>query len=258
MTLSRAIPPSFINQPDNKLFRKNDFDAVIFQKGYSIILEQAVACPCRGRSGESRPNCQNCMGIGWIFMNPLQTKAILTSINYNTKYKEWSPELTGTISVTLRDIEKISFFDKITLVDGMSTISEVKPLVQLTEDRFIFCSYKVEKINFLLVFISENQKLMKLTEDDFEIVETNKFIIKIKDSVVLPPNFNGGISVDYDFHPSYNIIDIPHDIRASFIVNHKGQFEEIVLPVQGVARRSHIILGESTNYSGDNLLDNNV
>lgn len=256
--ITRSTTPNLLGQPDNKLFKKDAYDAVIWQKGYFVILEQAVACPCRGKSGEAKPTCQNCMGYGWVFINPIQTKAIITSINYNTKFKEWSPELIGTISVTFRDIEKLSFLDKVTLRDRTSVISEVKPVINNGEIKFIFCSYKVKTINFILVFSGDNNKLIKLTADDFEVSQTNNFVVIIKDSAPLPLDFNGVVSIDYEFNPSYNIVDIPHDIRASFISNNKGQLEEIVLPVQGVARRSHIILGEPSNYAGNNLLNNNV
>ena len=256
--ITRATPPSFLGQPDNKLFRKNDFDAVIFQKGYKIILEQSVACPCRGESGEARPTCQNCMGYGWIFINPTETMAILTSLNATTKYQQWSPELIGTINVTVRDIERLSFLDKITLKDRTSVMSEVRPVLENEGDRFIFCSYKVKKVNFLFVFSDDNNKLISLTSDDFEVMQSNNFVVKIKEHVVFPLNFNDVVSIDYEYNPSYVIVDIPHDIRASFNTNNKGQFEEIILPVQGVARKSHIVLGEPSNYLGNNLINNSL
>ena len=256
--IKRATPPSFLGQPDNKLFRKNDFDAAIFQKGYNIILEQSIACPCRGKSGEARPTCQNCMGYGWIFINPKETKAILTSLNATTKYQQWSPELIGTINITVRDIERLSFLDKITLRDRTSVMSEVRPIIESEGERFIFCSYKVKKVNFIFIFNGDTNKLINITPDDFEVVQNNNFVIKIKDSVNLPVNFNDVISVDYEYNPSYVVVDIPHDIRASFITNNKGQFEEIILPVQGVARKSHIVLGEPSNYLGNNLIDNSL
>ena len=252
----RSTPPNLLGQPDNKLFRKPDFEALIFQKGYRIIHEQAIACPCRGKSGEARPTCQNCLGYGYAYINPVETKGILTSLNHTTKYQQWSPELVGTINVTVRDSERLSILDKITLKDRTSVMTEVRPMIQTETERFIFCSYPVQKVNFLFVFSNDTSKLVKLTAGDFEVVQGNNFIIKLSNSFVLPVGFNGAISIDYEYHPSYVIVDIPHDIRATFIYNQKGQLTETVMPVQGVARKTHIVLGEPTNRAGTNLLNN--
>lgn len=128
MSIRQSTPPNLIGQPDNKLFRKNDFDSLIWLKGYSVIIEQAIACPCRGKSGSALPTCQNCLGLGWVFVNPVETKALITSINVNTKFKEWSPELTGTVQITVRDEDRLSFFDKVTFKTRTSILSEVKPV----------------------------------------------------------------------------------------------------------------------------------
>ena len=255
-TIRTSTPPNLLGQPDNKLFRKNDFDAIIFQKGYNIIKEQAIPCPCRGKSGSPKITCQNCLGSGYIFIEPTLTKAVIHSINYDTKYKEWSPELIGTASISVREEERLSFMDKITFKDRTSIMGEVRPIIEFNGSRFIFCSYKVRKINFLTYFKSDSEKLIKLTADKFVIKQNNNFIIEIDNSVVFPSNFNGVVSVDYEHEISYNVVDIPHDFRSSFVLNEKGQQVETLLPMQAVIRKTHFVLGESTNYSGNNLLEN--
>lgn len=250
-------PPNLVGQPDNKLFRVNDFDSIIFQKGYDVILEQALLCPCAGRSGSAKPSCLNCLGYGWIFINPLSTKAIISSINFSTKYKDWSAELIGTISVTVRDEQRLSFMDKITFKTRSSILSEIRPVIISGENRFIFTSYKVKKINALLIYSSDSVKLINVPKDKFNLLQGNDFIIKIDSSFVLPVNFNGVVSVEYEHEISYNVIDLPHDFRSTFTLNNNGQQVESYLPIQAIARRSHIVLGEPTNYSGNNLINNN-
>jgi hypothetical protein len=257
-SIRTATPPNLIGQPDNKLFRKNDFDSIIFQKGYDLIIEQAVACPCRGKSGEAKPTCQNCLGTGWVFLNPVKTKGVLSSINYNTKYKEWSPELVGTASLTVREEERLSFMDKVTFEDRTSVLSEVRPVIQSETKKFIFCSYKVRRVKFLFVFSTDNSKLINIPADKFNIVQGNNFVVEISNSFVFPVNFNGVISIDYEHEVSYNVIDIPHDFRSTFTKNNKGQQVEDLLPMQAIIRRSHFVLGEPTNYSGNNLINNDL
>ena len=54
-------------------FRPQDFNAAIWSHGYDVICEQAVRCPCQGDSGAPKPDCQNCHGFGYFFINPTRT-----------------------------------------------------------------------------------------------------------------------------------------------------------------------------------------
>jgi hypothetical protein len=359
MSIRQQTEPNLIGKPNVPLFENNLFESVIWNKGYDILVEQAVACPCRGRSGSAKPTCLNCLGLGHMFINPIQTKAIISSINKDTKYKNWSMEMTGTIAVTVRGDDHFSFFDKITFRMRVSEMSEVKPVqivqvsignlhgsvahtvansattkqkeivtllgtsgeakitgagglskvvifsssltltatgfalanaaaylavgVTLTSsggtlifesttvnvaiippvianntnsNRFVFLSYKVNKIKSVFIFNSDSTKLILLGATDYSVSANNLMILQLRDNLTLPSDFNGVVSVDYSHELSYNVVDLPHDFRSAFIPNEKGQQIETFLPIQAIARRSHIVLGEPTNYIGNNLLDN--
>ena len=75
-----ATRASQIGQPSVS-FRNDDFAALIDSKGYTIIIEKAVRCPCEREMGQALVSCQNCYGSGYIFINPLKTKAIASGIN---------------------------------------------------------------------------------------------------------------------------------------------------------------------------------
>ena len=79
-----APQQSLYGQPQVS-FRPNDFNSVIWSHGYDIICEKAVRCPCQGNSGAPLPNCQNCHGFGYFFINPRRTKALVTGLNRNTQ-----------------------------------------------------------------------------------------------------------------------------------------------------------------------------
>lgn len=254
MAQNTQPPPPLIGQPNVPLFKKESFDAVIWNKGYEIILEQAIACPCRGKSGSPRQMCNNCLGIGWVFVNPLSTRAIITSINKDTKFKPWSPELTGTISVTLMDENKISFMDKVTFKSRYSTLSEVREMIydQTEEAYFCFTSYKINKINSIFIFKSDTEKLIKVSPDLYTIKD-NRNIIEFDTDFDPAEPFNHVISIDYEYEVSYNIIDIPHDFRSAFLINENGVNVEHNLPVQGIARRTHHLIGESYKFVSEKL-----
>ncbi len=256
-SIRTAASPDLNGQPNVGLFRKNDFEALIWQKGYDVLIEQAIECPCRGKSGSPKPSCNNCLGTGWVFINALKTKAIISSINKQTKYQQWSPELSGIINVTVRDSERFSFMDKVTFITRNSVFSEVRPVIDTGESTFLFCSYRVEEIKNIWMFNSDSNKLVLIDPSLYEIKSSNNLIIELGDIPYSEP-FNGVLSVEYEHKVSYNIVDIPHDFRSTFLINNNGKNVEYNMPVQGIARKSHLELGAPTNYSGDNLLYNDT
>jgi len=252
-----ATPPNLISQPNVGLFRQEDFEGTIWMKGYDIIKEHAIECPCRGTSGSPKTTCNNCLGIGWFFINPIQTKAIISSINKQTKYQQWSPELAGTVNISVRNSERFSFMDKITFVTRTSIFSEVCKILSNGAQKFVFCSYKVNSIRNIWMFNTDTTKLTLIDPSNYTINPNNKLVVLLN-GISYPAGFNNVISIEYEHNISYNIIDIPHDFRSSFIINENGVSVEHNMPVNGVARRSHMELGIPSNYGGDNLLNNDT
>lgn len=251
MTIEAQIAPNLIGQPTVPLFKKESFDALIWNKGYEVILEQAIACPCRGKSGSNQTTCQNCLGLGWVFVNPVSTRAIVSSINYSTKYKNWSPELTGTISITLMDENRVSYFDKITFKSRTSILSEVREVKQHSDLHYIcFTSYRIKKINNIFIYNGPTNKLIKIPVEHYSIKD-NRNVIDFTEEFTLPSN--GVISIDYEHELSYNVYDIPHDLRSAFVINDQGKNTEHNLPIQAIARKTHLIFGESFKYNGEKL-----
>lgn len=257
MAERKATPPNLLSQPNVDLFRKDDFEATIWLKGYDVKIEHAVTCPCRGNSGAAKPTCMNCLGTGWIFINPLMTKAIISSINKQTKYQHWSPEFVGTISITVRDLERLNYMDKITFETRLSSMSEVKQILVNGLQKFVFCSYPVERVINVFLFDGDENKLVKLDKSEYSINSSNKLVVKIN-AAAYPDNFNGVVSIEYEHKVGYNVVDIPHDFRSTFIVNERGQNVEYNMPMNAIAQKSHILIGAPTNYGGNNLVNNDT
>ena len=252
-------PPNLIGQPSVNL-RKPDFEAVIYNKGYDVIIERAIACPCKSGDGHPNIDCQNCRGVGWVFINPTSTRCILTSINKSTKYKEWSTELIGTVSVTTYFSQRLSYMDRITMmnnpyVTNTSILSEIKRLrIVGTQTPFVFLSYKPMTVKEVYLYTAPDIPLLKLDPlTDFNINLDNPYILDL--TYVFPVDFNGSISVTYEHELQYHVIDIPHDVRNSFKVNNDGRDEQITLPINAIARKAFNVLDVS-DYGGLNLIDN--
>ena len=258
MTIRRATPPSvgvMSQNPNISLQEKDRYEALIFNKGYQVKIENGVECPCKGKSGAPLTTCSNCLGLGWIFINPIYTKAIITSANSSTKYKHWSRELAGTVNITVRDSERLGYMDKVTFRGKTNILSEIRPVITTGANKFIFCSYQVETISNIYVFNDDVTKLTVLTPDQYSINEGNSMIVDLN-ITSYPTLFNGVVSIEYDYLESYNVIDIPHSFRSAFIDDSNGTRQEYDLPVQAIAGKSHYIMGKPTNYWSNNLLNN--
>lgn len=254
MSIRSAPPPNLIGQPTVD-FDKNNFDSVIWLKGYDVVKYDAIQCPCTGGMNP-QINCENCLGTGWLFINPIQTKAIISSINKNTEYKYWSPEFKGTVSLTLRDVEHLSFMDKIVLKDSASLLSEVRPIRVHEGQSFVFASYPVSSINSIFLFSNANEPLIRLDPSLYSISAENPYVIKLSSSIVYPANFNNVLSVDYKHKMQYNVIDIPHDLRMSTTRDNNGKLQKFELPMQAIAQKSHYVTGDSPKFDGTGIKNN--
>jgi hypothetical protein len=203
------------------------------------------------------------LGLGWVFINSYETRALITSLNKNTQYKYWSPELVGTISVTLmaKDNNKLSQMDKITILGKTSHISEVLKLrtktVSNVDEDFVFLSYRPIEILSVYLFNGSTSKLTKLQPSQYSINSLNPYVLDLSDSITYPTNYNNSVSVHYSYEVQYNVVDLPHDMRASVKKNDYGQNEDFNLPIQAIARLAQDALGIVPNRDGTGLQDNN-
>lgn len=229
-------------------FISPDFDALIDNKGYDVIWERAIPCPCASRQA-AHSSCKNCQGTGWVFINPTQIKAVAQSINKDTKYKEWSMELLGTITLTVKSMFHLNFMDKITLIGAESPQSENLLVSKYGSSYYARTIYKINSIFELFKFVSESSPLQLLQEGKDYHFEDNKIIfdtdIKEGDSV----------SVTYMHNVQYNVLDLPHDIRQTIVLDNTSREKPLYLPISAVARRTHNVL-DYLNFQGDNLFDN--
>lgn len=67
-------------------FMRSEFDSAVYLKGYEVIIEKALRCPCNAPDSPLT-DCQNCFGTGYFYVNPVSTHALITGINGNNDYK---------------------------------------------------------------------------------------------------------------------------------------------------------------------------
>lgn len=261
MSIRKAPAPNLIGLP-NPEFDKSLFDASVWQKGYDCEVSKAIECPCRGgNENQALPSCTNCGGIGWVFINPVATKSLITGVNRDTKYKQWSQELIGNVSVTLRDIEQAGYMDRITLDNEEAIFSEVRKIRTVSEvigeetvnENFIFLSYEIQRVDDLFIYESPILPLIRLRNDQWQINPDNPYSLIFDDSVI-EDSANATVSVRYKHKVQYHILDIPHIIRSSTETNRFGQIEKVKMPNQYTARLAHNVI--RPRFDGTGITNN--
>lgn len=248
-------PPNAVGAPQ-VFFRENDFNVAIYQHGYKIISERAVQCPCADDGISPRVDCQNCGGTGWVYIEPRECNALITGINVNTEYKEWSPELLGTIAVSVEDSQRevISYYNRITLTEDRSIFSEALPVREYAGGYYVFTTYAPIDIYECYIYQGPTLPLLKLEKGSYSISKTNPYVVNFDFTKTLPLNLM--VTVDYKHRLEYHIIDIPHEVRSSRKMSRGGKLEQIKMPIQGIARRSHLITGIKPNVDGTGVIVN--
>jgi len=237
-------------------FRENDFDQFIWEHGYNLVIEKSITCPCQGAGSHTAlSDCQNCRGSGFVFINPIQTKGLVTGIREALQLKEWSLEYSGDVSITLREVDRAAWMDRITLIDDESILSEICTLRESETSKFIFTSYEVRSIEDLFVFIGSENSLIRIPQGQYTINPANRYSITIDYDFDSLDGFNGTISIRYLHNIQYHIHSTPHDIRSQFKKNRNGQLEKQKLPNQYLGRRAHEQLNLK-NFDGTGLKDN--
>lgn len=245
----QQAPPNLIGTA-NVEFDKNEFQAAIWKKGYSVTIEKAVRCPCQTEGGSPLISCNNCHGFGWIFVNPIETIAIITAINSENKYKSWSVENMNRANISLMHQNRLRYFDRITIDDSISEISENRAVRKNgTGKYFCFLSYKVIEILAIFKYTDSVSPLQKIDSSKYT-TEGSKIIFN--DGVV---GENEMISFTYTFKAQYNVLDIPHNVRGSRIMDNGGNLKYMNLPVSAVIQKSHTIMDRS-NFDGGNIINN--
>lgn len=236
-------------------FNLLDFETTVRDKGYDVIWQKAIRCPCKSIGNHHQTTCRNCGGTGWFFINPTKTRAIITSIDVERSYEQEGRRDLGMVMITMSHDDKISHMDKIQLINSDSQHSEVfYPRLEGSNNRlFAYTRYDIKSVQYVGLYEGDLVPLRRLTEenDDFTFID-NKIVLSDKFNGVLADYPNTSITIRYTHSPLFHIWEISHDSRDSLIDTGT---QVIKLPVQGIGKRAHLIL-ESENFQGDRLFNN--
>lgn len=241
-----AKPPQLVGIPRVD-FITPDFDTLIWNKGYDILLEESMPCPCSMKVNSPQSACRNCGGTGWLYTKQTKAKAVIQSINKSTQYKDWSETLMGTVNVTIESRFQLSFRDRLTVLDSESIGVEVQIVRQYENKTFIYTIYPIDEIIAIYKYNGNEVPLDKVSNYKFD-----KNVVYFENSEV---NVEDSISIRYKHKVMYSVIDINHDIRNTYRLNEKSRENQIRMPVNAVARKLHYI-SDAPSVVGPTILEN--
>lgn len=228
------------NAPQLQAF---EFDRLIKDYGYTVVIERALKCPCNVQGFNApQSTCTNCFGSGWYFYNPIQTVLVLQSMNANRKFENWSEENAGTVQITARFIDRISFMDRITLIDATHEFTQILNPFEDKNKTMAYTIYPILDVSAIFMFVDNDKALKPLVlNTDYTFVnQTITFNKKYNNKERL------SVSLRYKHKPQYHAIDIPRDIMLN---NEKDCNDDIGManfPVKVIGRIAHNVIADNS------------
>lgn len=249
-----AVQKTYPLGPPRADLIKEEFDTLIQQKGKEVEVEKALECPCKSPSTNQQSTCKNCGGTGWIFINSRKTRMVLTAINIVTDYKPWSEELRGTVNVTCRAEEELSYMDKIRDVNGEAIFNEVLFFKKKGNVVFAYTTYSIKEVLYIGLFKGDEEPLQRLELNVDYSVDGNKLVL-LNNSLLGTDTGakNTSFTIRYKHAPEFHVIEMKRETMQTF--EWQGNEKLKHMPVSAIARRAHYQL-KANNLLGDRLIDN--
>lgn len=232
-------------------FHREDFEAIIAQKGKDVLYEKAIVCPCKSEKANQLSSCLNCGGVGWIYVNPNRTRFIIHSMGNTKELKDWSETSRGMINVTASSNEQLCFMDRITVLDSRAIYTEAIAIKEKNGMYFSRTAYPVKKMLYCAIFVTGEVALRQLTEGvDYTIQGT------LITFITTDFNFLNECSITLRYYhaPSYYLLDLNRESMETYEFTTGEKL--IRLPISGTARRAHYVIDYQT-LEGYYLNNNN-
>lgn len=238
-------------------FEPERFNSLIYDKGYEVFIDKALRCPCAIKgAGAPLNSCNNCLGVGWLYVDRVQSRIAVQTMNANMKYEDWSKLNTGMAKITARAINRLAFMDRIILREVDGYYNEILRSKDFNGKKTCFATYEIRSVETLFLFKSDTEPLVRLTEKDYEIDE---------EKITLSNNFKNledsfTLTIRYKHYVTYHIIDGNRDIIKVRTKDDCEMTDEILeeMPLSYTARKAHYLFNNLNFEQSSRLINNDT
>lgn len=236
-------------------FKAKPFNELVFGKGYNVYIDKALRCPCAVKgNGQALPSCNNCIGLGYFYINRKETVIAIQGINAKVQYENWSKLNTGMAKITARSIDRLAFMDRIILLEAEGYYNDIIRAKDFEGKKVCFTTYEIKSVEEIYMFKGDKEKLYPIPDSEY-IVENEKIILnnKYKSMTELT------ISVRYKHLLTYHIIDTNRDlvkVRTEDDCKECADEKKADLPVSYTARKAHYLFDNLNFEQASRLIDN--
>ena len=135
---------------DDKLnFEFSNIEKFIINRGAQVSWEKSYLCTCRSETGVPKTDCPICHGLGFAFLEPIETSIALQSMARGVKNGEQGVSFSGTAlaTTTAEDSPKIGFRDRLSFNDRPIPESLLIKVTPQDVTHGINLRYSVLKVN---------------------------------------------------------------------------------------------------------------
>jgi len=211
------------------------FEDLIKYTGMKVLWEEAMFCHCLNKdSGQPDFNCPYCEGQGFLYLEPKETRVISYSFSGNREFLNIGLIERGTAYITTFPNVLMGYHDRVTFLDMSAKYSEI---LEFNKNKSSKSHRPINKIVMV-----KGDGLDFDIEKDFKITKDGRFI-EYMNLTELPDGTK--LSVLYLTPPSYIVIDLVHELRATFVKFKYPQETFTELPKQYVIKREDFVYGSN-------------
>lgn len=215
-------------------FYTQDYNELINQKGMKVEWEQAIVCECLSEDSHQPDfGCEFCNGSGFRYLPPKPIRVVSTTFSSSVKLETIGVREPGTAYITPPSDVIMGYRDRLRFVDFKCKYSET--IVINPETKFSDVTHRnIKEVLFLVQ--GEFQYELGV---DFEVT-SDEYHIKWINDKTLP---DGNLSFLYLTTPSYLVVDLLHELRATYVQHRVPKEEFREFPKQYQVRREDFIYG---------------
>lgn len=208
--------------------KPDEFDRAIYQKGARAIWEKSMLCSCLDEhSGQANFGCPSCHGKTFVYFDANEIRAVVSGLGGDNQNIPIGLIDVGTAYLTTRSTDPVNFRDRITFPDMLTAYSQVLKY----EGEPVEMKYTAKEIVSIRVLNTE------IPPESYSLSVNGEKIEFLPDTLVYGDRF----SVLLKINPVYIVIDMPHDLRGTFVAFGKPEEEWVNLPKQLIIKREDLM-----------------